>query len=179
MGRREAPISNRLRRVGVRLKRWREAHAAKTRLPYELWAAAVQAAEEEGIYRTARTLHLDYGNLKRKVESSTKARKGKSDKGSIAPAKTAYRNMPTEAAKKASVNRGAVNRGAANRGAQPTQPGAFMELIAGSMGGDCVIELEGESRARMRIQIRLTAPDVIRLVREWRVGAVEFGERQS
>ncbi|PYP82252.1 MAG: hypothetical protein DMF61_26970 [Blastocatellia bacterium AA13] len=81
--------------------------------------------------RTARALHLDYGSLKRKVESSTKARKGKSDKGSITPAKTAYRKMSTEAAKEASVN-----RGASNRGTQQTQPGAFMELIAGSMGGD-------------------------------------------
>jgi len=43
-----------------------------------------------------------------------------------------------------------------------------VELLAGSIGAaDCVIELEGVG-GRMRIQMKLTAPEVMSLVRDWR-----------
>lgn len=170
MPKRIDPISNQLKGVAVRLKRWREAHTAGRRLPDEIWRAAVQAAREDGVYRTAHALRLDYGNLKRKVEWSTKARKGKSDKESIATGKTAS-DRSTEAAKKASVN-----RAAGNRGPHSIQPRAFMELIGGSIGGECVIEMEGAGKGRLRIQMKLTALDVINLVREWQAGAMGIGE---
>lgn len=57
------PVS--LIRVRRRLDRWRHTRAQpRSRMPAALWATAVAAARQHGLYRTARALHLDYGGLK-------------------------------------------------------------------------------------------------------------------
>jgi hypothetical protein len=67
-------VTTRLRRprldtVRRRLDRWRRARPhARAPLPPRLWAAAVALVAEQGVYRTARALHLDYGTLKRHVD---------------------------------------------------------------------------------------------------------------
>jgi hypothetical protein len=43
----------------------------------------------------------------------------------------------------------------------------FVELLAGSIGTNCVVEVEGGGN-RMRIQVKLSAAEVMSLVREWR-----------
>jgi hypothetical protein len=59
-----------LGRVRRRLDRWRQTRAhRRSPIPTALWASAVAVARQEGLYRTARALHLDYGGLKAHVEA--------------------------------------------------------------------------------------------------------------
>jgi hypothetical protein len=39
-------------------------------MPATLWAAAVALARQHGLYTTARTLHVDYGSLQRRLEAA-------------------------------------------------------------------------------------------------------------
>jgi hypothetical protein len=57
--------------VRGRLDRWRRTRAhARSPIPNALWADAVALARQQGLYRTARALHLDYGGLKAHVEAT-------------------------------------------------------------------------------------------------------------
>ncbi len=54
-----------------RLDRWRRTRThARSPIPTALWADAVALARQQGLYRTARALHLDYGGLKAHVEAA-------------------------------------------------------------------------------------------------------------
>jgi hypothetical protein len=44
---------------------WRSGRAGKSPIRDELWSAAIKAARQEGVNRTAQQLHLDAGKLKR------------------------------------------------------------------------------------------------------------------
>ena len=44
---------------------WRSGRARKSPIPDQLWSAAISAARQEGVNRTAQQLHLDAGKLKR------------------------------------------------------------------------------------------------------------------
>jgi hypothetical protein len=55
-----------------------------------------------------------------------------------------------------------------------------MELLANSVGADCLIEVEGAGGARMRIRMKMSTPEVLSLVRDWRDrGAEARGEGQA
>ncbi len=58
-----------MRRVYRRFERWRSSHRGRLPIPESLWASAAELAREHGVFRTAQVLHLDYGKLKRLVES--------------------------------------------------------------------------------------------------------------
>ena len=60
-----------MRRVCRRFERWRKGHKARLPIPEELWAAAAEAAREHGVFRAAKALRLEYGKLKRIVESGS------------------------------------------------------------------------------------------------------------
>lgn len=149
MQKKEGEISNQLQQLGGRLKEWRDSQTPRRRLPEELWEAAVVVARQEGIYQTARALRLDYANLKRRIETT-------GGKEAIAP--------PTFQQDRRSVKRRRKLAASVKRG---TEPATFVELVAGAIGGDCLIEVEGGG-GRMRIQMKLTAPEVMSLVRDWR-----------
>jgi hypothetical protein len=149
----EEEISRELQELGGRLKEFRQAHRPRTRLPEELWAAAVTLAGKEGLYRTARILRLDYSNLKRRAEASSGVR--------------------ISSRRRTSSKR---NDSAARRARTPkkrTVSPAFVELLGesiasgGSRGADCVIELECASGARMRIRMRMSTPEVLGLIGDW------------
>jgi len=59
-----------MKRVCRRFERWRDGHKARLPIPEGLWASAAQAAREHGVFRTAKVLRLEYGKLKRMVESA-------------------------------------------------------------------------------------------------------------
>jgi len=59
-----------MRRVCRRFEHWRKGHQARLPIPAALWAAAAEVAREHGVFRTAKVLRLEYGKLKRMVESS-------------------------------------------------------------------------------------------------------------
>jgi hypothetical protein len=149
MQKREDQISNELRQLGGRMEEWRSSHIPRRRLPEEFWEAAVGVARQEGVYRTARALRLDYANLKRRIEAAA---------GKEASAPPASQQVRQDVKRRRKVP-APVKRG--------TEPATFVELVAGSIGADCLIEVEGRG-GRMRIQMKLTAPEVMNLVRDWR-----------
>jgi len=55
--------------VQSQFERWRQSRKRGTRIPQALWRAAVEAAGEHGVSRTAQTLGLDYYGLKKRLES--------------------------------------------------------------------------------------------------------------
>ena len=54
-----------IEQVRRRFERWRNSRPRTTRIPDELWAAAIEAARQDGVNRTARVLHPDGGKLRR------------------------------------------------------------------------------------------------------------------
>lgn len=51
--------------VGRRWAEWRSTHAVRSRLPEELWAAAVELVQRDGIDATARALDVDKPSLRK------------------------------------------------------------------------------------------------------------------
>ena len=62
--RRTAGLPGRLERTRRRFERWRRSRKKRTPIPDPLWAAAVEAADEYGVSRTASALRVDYYSLK-------------------------------------------------------------------------------------------------------------------
>ena len=56
--------------IKQRLQDWRSQRKLGEHIPAPLWAAAVDAAREHGVYRVAIDLRLDYAGLKRRVEGA-------------------------------------------------------------------------------------------------------------
>jgi hypothetical protein len=56
-----------IEQLDERFKRWRRGRPRGTKIPEDLWAAAVALAQEQGVNRTARRLRLDYYDLKKRV----------------------------------------------------------------------------------------------------------------
>ena len=120
-------ISPDMRKVYLRLKRWRSSHARRVPIPESLWAAAGELARAHGINPTAKALHLEYGKLKQRAEAAAPAVKSRVAKATADAPRRTRRPVP------------------------PT----FVELMApppGSFPG-AVVELEGP-RGRMRIELK-------------------------
>lgn len=63
--------STRLDYTRRRIERWRETRRhGHVSMPAALWDAAVAAARQHGLYRTARILRVDYGALKKHLEAT-------------------------------------------------------------------------------------------------------------
>ena len=63
--------STRLDGTRRRIERWRETRRhGHVSMPPALWNAAVAAARQHGLYRTARTLRVDYGALKQHLAAT-------------------------------------------------------------------------------------------------------------
>lgn len=71
MIRRRGGISADLLRAAARFDQWRRSASATGRIPDSLWKLAVDLACEHGLSRTATTLKLSYGDLKKRVVKST------------------------------------------------------------------------------------------------------------
>ena len=63
----EIPVG--MRRVCRRFERWRKGHKARLPIPEAWWATAAEAAREHGVFPAAKALRLEYGKLKRMVET--------------------------------------------------------------------------------------------------------------
>jgi hypothetical protein len=123
-----------MQRVLRRFERWRSAHTGRLPIPKRLWTAAVDLAGKHGVFHTAKSLRLEYGKLKRLLES-------------------------TGAVKRSGARKVVVK----SRRARSEAPPTFVELLASptaAAGSEGVIELEGR-RGKMRIQWKgTTAPDL-------------------
>jgi len=63
--------NNQIDHLRKRLDTWRESHRPRSRIPGRLWESAVQVAGQCGLNRTAKTLHLDYYDLKKRLEAAS------------------------------------------------------------------------------------------------------------
>ena len=60
-----------LQQTRRRIARWRETRTHRgAPMPAMLWAAAVALAGQHGLYPTARTLRIDYGTLKKRLNTA-------------------------------------------------------------------------------------------------------------
>ena len=67
----EVPVG--MQRIYRRFERWRRSRRGRSPIPAALWAAAAEVAREQGVFRTAKTLRLEYGKLKGMVKSTKPA----------------------------------------------------------------------------------------------------------
>jgi hypothetical protein len=67
MGTKGGKNSSSIEAVRTQLEDWRSGRVRKSPIPAALWSAAIDAARQEGVNRTAQQLHLDAGKLKRLV----------------------------------------------------------------------------------------------------------------
>ena len=65
MGTKGGKNNSSIEAVRTRFEDWRGGRARKSPIPDELWSAAINAARQEGVNRTAQQLRLDAGKLKR------------------------------------------------------------------------------------------------------------------
>ena len=116
--------SGSLERVRQPLQDWRAGRKLGERIPASLWAAAVDAAREHGLYRVAIDLHLDYAGLKRRFEGD----------GAMTP-------------------RGEVTPRFVDLFA-PAAPSAPAALAASAAGhAQCVVEMDNARGAKMRVEL--------------------------
>jgi len=60
-----------IERIRKRFEDWRKSQKPRTRIPKRLWGSAVQVARECGVNPTAKALHLDYNDLKKRLKASS------------------------------------------------------------------------------------------------------------
>jgi len=65
--RRSDEVPEAIVQLQVRLDEWRSAQKGRTKLPESFWLAAVDLANQYGVFRTAHTLRLDYTRLKKRL----------------------------------------------------------------------------------------------------------------
>lgn len=70
MPRKSAPIGEEFLELRHRLAEWRKGHSRRTPLLDNVWTAAVELARRQGVYRTARSLPIDYVNLRKRVNGA-------------------------------------------------------------------------------------------------------------
>jgi hypothetical protein len=64
-----SPREGQLERLRQRLEVWRKSQKPRSRLPGRLWNAAARLAAHHGLNKTAKALHLDYYDLKKRVDA--------------------------------------------------------------------------------------------------------------
>jgi len=157
MGARERRgLPARLEAVRGRFERWRRTRKVRSRIPEPLWAAAVRAAAQYGIHRTARALRLNYYELKKRVEGASAAKK----RGEASAAKK--RGEASAAKKRGEAS--ALPAGKVPAGSR------FLELPAPAWPGcgECTLELENGGGAKLRVHLKgFEAPDLAALSRSF------------
>jgi hypothetical protein len=75
---RRAERSPELSTVQERVERWRRRSGGRgSRIPDDLWDEAAGVARVEGVWATARALHMNYERLRKRVEAEVGVRKPK------------------------------------------------------------------------------------------------------
>lgn len=71
-GRKSGEIPARFAAAARQFAEWRRTTTRGTRIPESLWELAVQLAGEHGVWKTARTLKVDYYGLKRRLAEASR-----------------------------------------------------------------------------------------------------------
>ena len=116
-------------RLQRRFVEFRQAHAARSRLPKELWAAAAKVARRDGITATARVLGVDRPSLQKWTD--------RLEPGAVSKSPKSPRRHPLGGS------------------AAP----AFVELLTASTGTatSCVVEVESASGGKLRLDLKTIA----------------------
>ncbi len=77
--RKKPVVPARLAKVQKRFESWRSRNRPRTRIPENLWSAAVDIAREVGEHRTAKALRLDYYTLLKRIKASSPDREDTSE----------------------------------------------------------------------------------------------------
>ena len=70
MATKQAPNAEDFLDLQRRLVDWRSSHPRRSPLPEQFWTEAAGLARKHGLYRTARTLPIDYANLRKRLRSA-------------------------------------------------------------------------------------------------------------
>jgi hypothetical protein len=124
-------------RVRRRWAEWRSTHAVRSRLPEELWAAAVQLLQRDGIDVTARALGVDKPSLRKWA-------------GRLHPA-------PAQASRRRSQPKQRAN----------AFPAFVELLAPGSgAAASCLVEVESPRGAKLRLEWKgIQARELVELIR--------------
>ena len=123
--------------VRRRWAEWRSTHAVRSRLPEELWAAAVELVQRDGIDATARALDVDKPSLRKWA-------------GRLNPAR------PQPARRKSQPKQKANDL-----------PAFVELLASGSgTGTSCMVEVESPRGAKLRLELKgIQASELAELIR--------------
>jgi hypothetical protein len=123
--------------VRRRWAEWRSTHAVRSRLPEELWAAAVELVQRDGIDATARALDVDKPSLRKWAGRLNPAR----------PQPTRRKSQP-----KQKTN---------------DLPAFVELLASGSgTGTSCLVEVESPRGAKLRLELKgMQASELAELIR--------------
>jgi len=136
-------------RLRQRIEQWRKTRRTRGPMPAALWAEAIALARKEGLYATARELHVDYGTLKWRLERSPEQK--------VAP--------------KAATKPAGKPARAPNATVQQTGRPTFVDVApAFGLSSTSGASVELVRRDGAKLTIRLTAGeslDVVGLVREF------------
>ena len=123
----------------IRFLEFRKAHAARSRLPEELWRAAAKVARRDGIETTARVLDVDRPSLRKwtgRFEPRAPAK----------PPNTVRRSARTKV---------------------PAAP-AFVELLAETTtpATSCLVEVESPKGGKLRLELKtIRRSELVELIR--------------
>jgi hypothetical protein len=71
MAQNNTPIAEEFLDLRQRLAEWRTNHPRRTPLPEEFWTEAAELARKHGLYRTSRSLPIDYASLRKRLEGAS------------------------------------------------------------------------------------------------------------
>lgn len=69
-------VSVEIQEAQRQFENWRRERKPGGRIPENLWVTAVELAKQQGVWATAKALHLDHGRLKRRVGDGEEDVKG-------------------------------------------------------------------------------------------------------
>jgi hypothetical protein len=141
-------LSAGLEGVQRRFERWRQTRRGHSRIPDELWAAAVKAAGVHGLHRTVRALRLDYYSLKERVEQQAGT-------PCTPAASAAGRRRPS--ARKRPGRRRADTAQSLPAFLELTPPAAHGFLLAPAGPCQSIVEWQDGAGAKMRVELKGTA----------------------
>jgi hypothetical protein len=130
--------SQELNNLREQVDAWRRQQGKRTRIPPELWDAAVQVATVNGVWATSQATRFNYEKLREMARRYTRV-----EHDALA----------------------VVDRGGVRSSKPPVAGPAFLELPLGGLGGSnrTVIDMVGQHGERMRVDVG-AGVDVVGLV---------------
>jgi hypothetical protein len=115
-----------------RVDAWRKQQGKRSRIPQELWDAAVRVARTDGLWVTSRATRFNYENLRQQMEMAVRRQRRSGHKALAVP-----------------------DRGEVGRSVPAKLTSAFVELPASMLdrASRTVIDMLGRNGERMRIEV--------------------------